>query len=160
MRGLSAISVAFGLSLIQSAAASPTSIRQTLEGFDFFGTWAVSCERPPAPDNVIRTVYVTTNGQIEFSETFGEDYEPNIYGVLAADTYPHDTIVLRVDLNGEIRQRLTMRRKDGRIRTVTNQNLEDGSFVVRNEAVAKTGQATPWLSHCAEPHGTKNLENQ
>ncbi len=154
------IFIAVTVSLLLALNADAAPLRATLESFEFFGTWAVSCEQPAAPDNVVRTVYVAADGQIEFSETFGDDYEPNIYGVLAADTYPHHTIVLRVDLNGEARQRLTMRRKGGRVRTVTNQNIDDGSFVVRNETVVKTGQATPWLSHCSETHETKNLENQ
>ncbi|MGI8525210.1 MAG: hypothetical protein ACR2K5_03375 [Pseudolabrys sp.] len=131
-------------------AATAETTRQTLESFGFFGTWAVTCERPAAPENVVRVVYVASNGQVEFSETFGENYEPNIYDVLAADIFKRDTLVLRVDLNGEARQRLTMRRTAGRIRTITNQDVDDGSFVVRNAMIAETGQATPWLSHCAK----------
>jgi hypothetical protein len=130
------------------AAAAP--IRDTLESFEFFGTWAAHCDRPTSPVNSLRTVYETANGQVEFTESFGEGFEPNTYAVTDATVPMRGTIVLRIVLNGEIKQQLTMRQKRGRIRTMSNRDSEKGTFVVKNGIVTNTSKSTPWLSHCAQ----------
>jgi hypothetical protein len=153
MRGLSGSGFALCLLFVQTAATptSPATVRETLERFEFFGTWAPRCDQPASPDNSVRTVYVTTNGQVEFTESFGQGYEPNTYAVLDATIPNTDTVLLHIDLNGEIKQELTMSRNGAQLRTISNRRGSDGPFVVKNGIVAATGQPTPWLSHCADP---------
>lgn len=138
------------LCLLLAQALAAATVRETLERFEFFGRWAARCDKPALPDNSLRTVYVRPDGRIEFTESLGGGYEPNTYAVIEARVTKADTVLLLIDLNGETRQDLTMRRNGGRIRTINNRRSADGTFVVKNGIVTATGQPTPWLSHCAE----------
>src|ERR1700690_3464426 len=78
--------------------AAAATIRNTLESFEFFGAWAAHCDRPKSPANGVRTVYETANGQVKFTESFGEGFAPNAFAVTDATVPMRGTIVLRIDL--------------------------------------------------------------
>jgi hypothetical protein len=144
MRSLSGI--VFTLALLFGATASAATLPQILERFDFAGTWAAQCERPAAPDNIIRRVEANGSGEVSFVERFGEGYEPNRYTVVGARQGKHGLLNVNVELDG-IRQALTIKRSHGRLRTMRNRRA-DGTLLVQNGVVVTTGQPTPWLSRC------------
>jgi hypothetical protein len=132
---------------VYSAAAD--SVQGTLKEFDFFGVWSPECDLPAAPGNSLREVTANDQGQVRFTESFGKEYDPNVYVVLDAKRVNSSTFILRIELNGATRQDLTMVREPGRVRTVANQRVTDGSFVVKDGMVVANGNATPWMVHCA-----------
>ena len=79
--------------------ASAETIRETLDQFGFFGTWAVNCDQAAALDNNIRRAYVAAAGDAIFSESLSPAAEPNTYVILSARRLGEDTIVLRIKLN-------------------------------------------------------------
>jgi hypothetical protein len=138
------------LLLIQSAAVNAATLRQKLENFDFFGTWAAACDRPPSGANTVRKVFLASDGRVEFTESFGKGYEPNMYEVFDAAVPDQNTIVLNIELNGLTRQKLTMARRNGELRTMSNQAVDSGSYIVKDGLVTGTGLPTPSLSHCPD----------
>jgi hypothetical protein len=133
-----------------ASPATAETVTQTLEAFGFFGRWAIDCRAPPSADNTVRTSRVSATGEPVFSESLGGTGEPNIYVILRAKTIDPNTIRVRIKLNGEYRQDLTMQRRDGRIRTTANREVETGNSIVRRGIVLSTGQATPWLTRCEQ----------
>jgi hypothetical protein len=126
------------------------TLTQTLESFGFFGRWAIDCNEPPSASNTVRTVRISPTGDPTFSESLGGEGEPNVYVVLRAKPTSANTINLRIKLNGQDRQDLTMHRDDNRIRTLSNRDVETGEFIVRKGTIAGTRQATPWLTRCEQ----------
>jgi hypothetical protein len=134
------------------------TVTQTLEAFGFFGRWAIDCSAPPSAANTVRTSRVSATGEPIFSESLGGTGEPNVYVILRAKTIDADTIRVRIKLNGDSRQDLTMHRRDDRIHTITNREVATGEYVVRKGVVVSTGQATPWLTRCEqEPPARKQI---
>lgn len=132
--------------LIGSGPVAADTIRETLEAFGFSGTWALNCNQPASPDNNVRIISVSPAGDPIFTESLG--FEPNIYVILRAHI-EGDSIALRTKLNGEIEQDLTMRKREDRLRTMSNRDVASGRYVVRDGLVLSNKQETPWLTHCA-----------
>jgi hypothetical protein len=135
------------LYLLFAPAAHAGSLRQTLEEFGFMGSWAQDCERPADRENVWREVTLTEDGA-RFTESLGAGFVPSSYRVLSATRSAPDSIVLSIELNGHIRQDLTMVRRGDRIRTMVNQPLGSSAPVVQDGIVTANGLATPWLTRC------------
>lgn len=126
------------------------TLTQTLEAFGFFGRWAIDCSAPPSAENTVRTARVSLTGEPIFSENLGGTGEPNAYVILRAKTLDANTIRVRIKLNGEYKQDLTMHRRDDRIHTITNREVDTGEYIVRRGVVVSTGQAPPWLTRCEQ----------
>jgi hypothetical protein len=136
------------LFVLAAGSAQAASNRETLEAFGFFGSWAENCAGPATPSNNHRTAFVSPAGHPTFTEILGPESEPNVYVILRARRVSGDVIRLRIRLNGEIVQDLTMRRDHGRLRTMTNRDAAGGALVVKNGIVTANGRQTPWLTHC------------
>jgi hypothetical protein len=134
---------------IVTAARSETA-RDALEQFGFFGTWAVHCEEPASPENVTRHALASTKTRLSFTETLGNDSQPNIYSILSAKRLNADTVVIRTKLNNDIEQDLTIRREQNRVRTMQNREVESGDFVVKDGVVDSNKSETPWLTRCSD----------
>ena len=133
-----------------SPAACAESLSETLEGFGFFGRWAMDCDKPASPSNNVRIARLSPTGDPVFSESLGGSGEPNSYVILRAKRTSADTIVVRTKLNGEVTQELTINRHGDRVRTMTNRDMTSGKHLVRNGVVAGTQHETPWLTRCAK----------
>jgi hypothetical protein len=135
---------------LSGAPARAETLIQTLEGFGFFGRWAMDCSQVPSPSNTVRTARVSPTGDPVFSESLGGKGEPNSYVVLRAKRTGDNTVTLRIKLNGEYQQDLTMHRQDDRLRTLSNREVDTHVYVVRKGVITATGQATPWLTRCEQ----------
>ncbi len=136
--------------LVGCEPVAAETTREALDGFGFAGTWALRCDDPPSPDNNVRVVSVSPASDPMFAESLGPESDPNIYVILRARRINDDTIVLRVKLNGEVEQDLTIRRDQDRIRTTDNREVETDRYIVKNGIVASNKRETPWLTHCAQ----------
>ena len=142
------IVVAFGSLIVTPARAE--SARETLDQFGFFGTWAVHCDEPASPDNVMRHALASTKTRLSFTETLGKDSQPNIYSILSAKRLDADTVVIRTKLNKDIEQDLTIRREQNRVRTMQNREVGTRDFVVKDGIVDANKSETPWLTRCSD----------
>jgi len=145
----------FALIFAASAAQAEKSIRQTLETFHFFGTWAPDCDRPASPANGVRTTSVTSEGQVKFIESLGENSEPNLYVVRTAKRIGSRSVVLRIELNGVTVQDLTMQRSGGQLRTMSNRRVADDKLLVKRGVVIGSRLKTPWLNRCRDAKNEK-----
>src|SRR5687768_15142174 len=100
------------LALLAAAPAEAQSTRRLLSDFGFMGAWSADCAMPPSPSNSRRMTRIGRSGTVTFDEDLGPDYQPNKYVVLSAQRLTRESVTLRIELNGERVQDLTMV-KDG-----------------------------------------------
>jgi hypothetical protein len=142
-----------GAALLLCLFSSPVAandMRGTLQTFGFFGRWAPHCDQPASLTNSVRNAKVTEDGRIEFTESLGEQYQPNRYVVLDARKRGADAVILRIELNNAVKQDLTMVKRGGLLRTMTNRQLSDDKLIVKGGIVTATKQKTPWLTRCGD----------
>ena len=144
------IAIAAPLLLLSILPAAAVDTRAKLEKFEFFGQWAPHCGRAASPENPRRDAYFNPKGHAVFTENFGEGHQPNVYVVREARHEGPQRLLLRIELNGDAVQDLTMIRRGGLIRTMTNRRVADESVLVRAGIVASNGAPTPWLRRCGE----------
>jgi hypothetical protein len=133
-----------------ASPAAAETLTQTLESFGFFGRWAIDCNAPPSASNTVRTARISPTGEPTFSESLGGTGEPNAYVILRAKTIDANSIRVRIKLNSEYKQDLTMQRRGDKIRTISNREVDTGEYIVRKGVVVSNGQATPWLMRCEQ----------
>jgi hypothetical protein len=137
------------LPILSATPVAAQSAVETLEKFGFFGEWAIRCDRPAAPNNVMRRAYLSASGEPGFSEDLGSNAAVNTYRILDVRAASSNEIVLDIELNNERRQTLTMMLDGQRIRTLRNE-LPDGRVLVNEGSVVANGAKTPWLNLCAK----------
>lgn len=130
-----------------TTAAQAQSASSVLREFGFLGDWSVDCRKPPGPDNSRRKAVAARRGAVTFVEDLGEDYLANKYVVRSARRIAGDKVAMRVELNGEITQDITVVKQGGRLRTTDNVNA-DGKALVKDGVVLSTSGETPWMQKC------------
>ncbi len=127
------------------------TIAELFRAFDLFGTWAADCGRPPAPDNPHVGVIEQSPGLLFEMHDVGPDYVANRYSVLSARRVAADRLEVEVIFlpgeQGEERQTLVMRVRDGTRRTIFNQP-EGGAVRVKDGVALANGSKTPLLKKC------------
>jgi len=136
------------LVLLLATTADAATLAETLDQFGFSGTFAARCDDAASPNNIRRVITISSRGDAEFVERFGDAYDPNVYEVMAARLRGRDTLVLAVQM-GNSRQELTIRKSRGRMRTIRNL-VSDGTLRVKDGKVVGTGQETAWLQRCGD----------
>lgn len=135
------------IALLAATPAEAQSPRRILSEFGFMGAWSPECRTAPAPNNSRRTTRIGRSGTVTFEEDLGPDFEPNKYVVRNAQRVGRDAVSIRVELNGEHVQDLTVVKDGRRLRTMENVGA-DGKAVVQNGRVLASNRETPWLTKC------------
>ena len=136
------------LCLLASSATAPAqSTSSILSDFGFIGTWAMRCGAAPAADNITEVVTVMPEGTVRFTTDLGPRFTPNNYVVLSARRIDPKTIVIRIRLNNDILEDLTVIKDGNGIRTMTNRKTT-GEVLVRHGVILSNGRKTPWMRKC------------
>ena len=118
-----------------------------LNGFGFFGTWAIQCGAQPSTANLVQTVTWTGREPVEYSVTFVPGTVGNRYRVVSAQMPDASTLLMQVQLNGNLTENLTITKYGAdRIRTMSTQTWQ--GFLVKDGIVVASGHPTPWLQKC------------
>jgi hypothetical protein len=70
--------------------------------------------------------------------------------VISTTIRPDGTIehIIKNDSIGLTRRAVDVKDSDGRKRTLTNENLDTGQYVIKNGIILSSGTNSIWLSHC------------
>ena len=121
------------LSVLAATAAPPTTA-DVFRKFSLFGTWAVDCGRPASPQNPYVSDILQDSGAVVEEHHLGPSYAVNHYNVLSAARLSATQIALEVIFQpgseAAQQQKLVMRVRDGRRRTLFNQP-QDGDVRVK-----------------------------
>ena len=127
---------------------SPEAVFQQ---FGLFGTWASDCAAQPSPANPHITISQPAPGVILEDHDLGPHNVVNRYSILAAHRLSATRLSLQVIFQpgreGEERQKLVWRVKDGTLRTLFNQP-RGGPVRVKDGVAVNFGIATPMLRKC------------
>lgn len=130
-----------GPAMAQSAA-------NVLKGIGLTGRWAVDCNSPASPTNNWDTYSDQPSGNVEKHADLGPGYKQNIYIISGAKSLGNNQISLNVLFNGTTDEEIVVSMIGGKERTMSTKMLQDGTYLVQNGVIPRTGAATPTFTHC------------
>jgi hypothetical protein len=133
--------------LAQSPAALGQTTAQTASKWGLVGTWRLDCSKPMDGNNP-DLAYVVRDGKLFHDRNFGDKRDSS--AVVLATTKADGTIEIVVEFASlsQTRQFSFMKAEGGRIRAMSNRNVNTNEYSVRDGKFTANGNATPWQTRC------------
>jgi hypothetical protein len=129
-----------------SVASADTNV-STATQWGLLGTWAFDCSMPPGRDNTYLT-YAARGGRLFHDRNFGDVKDSTqVLSASAADN-GELTILIKFDSFKETRQFTNTKGDDGRMRTLSNRNVDTNEYSIRDGKFTANANTTRWLTHC------------
>ena len=136
---------------LPAAAQTKPSVEELFHEFGLFGTWALNCQGPAAPQNPRVIISMPTAGLVLEDHNLGSDYAVNRYSVLTAQRVATERLAVVVLFQpgtaDEERQTLEFLVHGGTRRTMFNQ-ADGGPVRVKAGIAVARGARTPLLRKC------------
>lgn len=130
------------------SSAMAQSPAKVLKGLGLTGRWAVDCSSPASPTNNWDTYSDQPSGNVEKHSDLGPGYKQNIYIISGAKNLGNNQVALNILLNGTTDEEIVVSLAGGKARTMSTKLMQDGTYLVQNGVVPRSGVATPLLTHC------------
>lgn len=130
--------------------ASAQSAGRAMQAFGLLGTWAGECTQGPSPANNHAIYAVTSSGEAQMRNTFGEEYEESVYNIVDARPTVPGKFSLRMVLASDetIVLDVILMKENGKIRIWSSQT-GDGKLLVKEGVIAgPNNRETRWVTHC------------
>lgn len=142
---LSAI-VALAVLARPEAALSQTTV-QTASKWGLLGTWRLDCSTPMGKTNP-NLAYVVRGGKLFHDRDFGDARDSNEIVLATTKTDGTIEIVVNFASMSQTRQFSFTRGGGGRMRAMSNRNVNTNEYSVRDGTFTANGKATPWQTRC------------
>jgi len=111
------------------------------------GAWMPDCGQPASRNNAQLT-YVVREGRLFKDRDYGDGSDSS--EVISTRIMPDGAIehVVKYESLGLTRRAVDVKDGDGRKRTVINEDLGSGRYVIKDGRFVSNGAASIWLSHC------------
>jgi hypothetical protein len=126
-------------------AQSPANV---LKGLGLTGHWAMDCSSPASPTNNWDTYSEQPSGNVERRIDLGPGYKENVYIISAAKNLGNNQVSMNVLFNGTTDEEIVVSVIGGKEHTISTKLLQDGTYLVQNGVIPRSGVATPTLSRC------------
>lgn len=140
------------VALADSAGAQTAAQRQVVEvigSWGLIGEWSLDCSKPPSQQNGYLNYVVRDPGIAVHVRNFGdnEDSHEVLGARLVGDGELELTVRFRFNDGAQTRQWVLIKRGD-RVRAISNVNLQNGTYSIRDGRFVHNGAETRWQSRC------------
>lgn len=146
-----ALARTIALALLAVVAAGQGAQAQTTadvaQKWGLVGTWRIDCTRPKSGDNPDLS-YVIRGGRLFHDRDFVKNQDSS--SVVTAVVKPDKSIeiVVKFDSLKQTRQFALMKGADGRIRAVSNRNVDTNEYSIKDGKFTSNGGTPPWQTRC------------
>ena len=130
-----------------SEAALSQTIADTLSKWGLIGRWRLDCNAPVSrSDGELK--YVVRDGKVFHDREFGDARDSN--SVVSATRRGDGSLVIAVHFVSlsQTRQFSLMKGPDGRIRAMSNRNVDTNEYTIKDGKFTANGNDTPWQTRC------------
>jgi hypothetical protein len=128
-------------------APQAQTIAETAVRWGLLGTWRLDCSQPRSRSNP-DLMYVVRGGKLYHDREFGDSRDSS--AVMSATVKRDKSLEVVVNFVSlkQTRQFSFMKGPDGRIRAVSNRNVDTNDYTVRDGKFTSNGNMTPWQTRC------------
>ena len=136
--------------LLGILVAAGTSFGETpadaAAGWGLLGTWRLDCSVEADRSDPDLT-FVVRDGQLFHDRKWGDGSDSS--AVIAASITPDGgfSVTVKLDSLKQTRQ-WSYIKQSGRIRAMSNRNVDDDQYSIRDGKFTANGNASPWQTHC------------
>jgi hypothetical protein len=149
MRRLRMIFITALLALLPSAAFAQ-STWDVLQSFGYTGAWAISCDKPPSPDNPRMTLFRDTDGVVKRKFDNGP-LNPTLMlaPIISAQIITSTTMMIHSASNYTTNYSLDylIIKENYRTRTLESKTT-DGKELIKDGVIISDNQPAPWFERC------------
>jgi hypothetical protein len=138
--------VVLGVLATTEASLAQTNA-ETASRWGLFGTWRLDCSKPMSRSNPDLT-YVVRSGKLVHDREFGDSRDSS--PVMSATRKADGSLELLVNFGSlsQTRQFSFIKGSDGRIRAISNKNVDTNEYSIKGGKFTANGNDTPWQTRC------------
>jgi hypothetical protein len=141
----------FGLVLLAVVATSEASLAQTVaeaaSKWGLVGTWRLDCSKPVSgSDGALQ--YVVRGGKLFHDREFGDRRDSNPVTVATVKADGSIEIIINFVSLSQTRQFSLVKGSDGRMRAVSNRDVNTNVYSIKRGKFTGNGNITPWQTRC------------
>ncbi len=127
--------------------ASAETIVSTATRWGLLGTWRNDCSAPASRNDYV-LAFVVRGGKLFHDRNWGDGSDSS--PVLSASVTKNGEldVLVKLDSIKQTREWIYLKGNDGRIRSISNRNVDTDEYSVRDGKLTANGNATPWQAHC------------
>ena len=128
-------------------ASLAQTIAETAARWGLLGTWRLDCSKPASrSDGALQ--YVVRGGKLFHDREFGDTRDSS--SVMSATTKADGSLEITVNFVSlsQTRQYSMMKGSDGRIRAISNRNVDTNEYSIRDGKFTANGNTPPWQTRC------------
>jgi hypothetical protein len=133
--------------LTAANTGSAETVASVAEQWGLLGTWRLDCSAPPSRADVDFTFAVRA-GQLFHDRDWGDGSDSSPVLSASATNDGGFEVLVRFDSLKQTRQWAYIKGGDGRIRTVSNRNVDTDEYSIRDGHFTANGNTTAWQTHC------------
>jgi len=144
---VSAFVVTSALLAFAVSAASAQTAAEAAAQWGLLGTWKLDCSKQ-ASTNDPDLIFVVRQGRLIHDRNWGDGRDSS--PVVSAGPSPDDgfRVRARFDSLSQTREWIYTRGSDGRIRSVSNRDVDTDKYTVRDGVITANGNPTAWQTRC------------
>jgi hypothetical protein len=133
--------------LATAQAAHAQTVVESARKWGLLGTWRLDCAKPRSGSNP-DLIYVVRGGKLFHDREFGDRRDSS--AVMLATIKRDNSIEITVNFVSlkQTRQFSFTKGADGRIRALTNRNVDTNEYTVTGGKFTANGGPTPWQTRC------------
>jgi hypothetical protein len=138
--------VLVGVLAAADAASAKTTANIATE-WGLLGTWKIDCGVPASrsdPD----LIYTVRDGQLFHDRDWGDGRDSNPVVSTSVTDKGGLEILVKFDSIKQTRQWISIKGDDGRLRTISNRNVDTGEYSIREGKLTANGNVTQWQTRC------------
>ena len=140
--------------LVTSEVVHAQTVVETASRWGLTGTWRLDCRQPTSRSNP-DLKYVVRGGKLFHDRNFGDTADSS--SVMSATVKANGSLEIVVNFTSfsQTRQFSFMKGSDGRIRAISNRNVDTNEYSVVDGKFTANGNPAPWQSRCSDGHSAR-----
>jgi len=148
MRAARLVLLAAVVLAVTALSASAQTNAQNATTWGLLGMWKVDCSRRAGNGLDASQTYVIRDGKLELDRDFGTVKDTaNVTTARIRAEGTLELVILYPSLS-QTREFVLVKGPDGRIRSVSNRNVDTNEFSIRDGVLLANGNQSPWQSRC------------